>query len=161
MKTIARQWTQATALLALLWLAAACSRPAVSPWPEEAAMQVLELRAVRIDPADFHNSWSGKPLDLKVSLLDNGRVVPPVEELRIRGSRGERSLDKPQRWLVEARPDHAYQIIVEERARITRGARWEVPPMPEMGHWIFAENEGRLSFGQGSALIFRTRPLGE
>jgi len=146
-----------TLLLALALAGCAGARRAA--WPGAPDQRLLELTAVRLADADFSRRLDGDPRDVEVRLRDNGREIAAQADRVVHGSRGERALETPLRWLVEFRPDHSYQVVLQEQALLGGGRRWDLPPAPEMGHWVFVENEGRLSFGAGSALVFRTRVL--
>lgn len=153
----ARRALRSCIALALLALLISCSAGRVQP--RKAGDWMVELTEVQIGAADFNQSLLGEPLDIVVTVRENGREIRPSTPVRLSGQRGQRLLPKPMVWLVHFDPQRNYQMVVEEQALIAHTGRWEIPPTPRLGQWPFAAKDGLVRFGRESYLKFSLRKV--
>jgi hypothetical protein len=127
-------------------------------FPKKAATHVVELYKVQIGAQDFGLSTFGNPLNIKVSLKEDGQEIASNNPgVVLNGRRGERILQTPIQWVVNFNPQKNYQIYLEEQAIIASAHTWSIPGTPKIGYWPIAENKGHIAFGQESYLEFRDK----
>jgi hypothetical protein len=127
-------------------------------FPKRAATHVVELYKVQIGASDFGLSTFGNPLDINISLRQDGMGIAQSNGNHfLRGQRGERVLQEPIQWVVNFDPNKNYQIYLEEQSIIASRHSWAIPGTPQIGYWPIAENKGHISFGQNSYLEFRDK----
>ena len=117
---------------------------------------LVVLYKVQISPEDFSLSTFGNPLDLRINILENGKIL---DGALIKGYRGERKLDHPINMTIKYNPSKNYQIIVEEQSLIAPGVRWSIPGLPKIGLWPIGINSGTINFGKNSKLYFKDKIL--
>ena len=124
-------------------------------FPNEAATHIVQLRKVQFAGSDLNESTFGAPLDIKVTLLENGTPLPCASNNNVlAGTRGERVLKQPVQWIISFKPSNNYQIVLEEQAVIARAVKYAFPDAPKLGYWPFAEPEGRIQIGRNSYVQF-------
>ena len=124
--------------------------------PVRAETHVVRLIKVQFSEFDFSLSAAGQPMDLRVSLLEDGKEVEATSGSRLlSGRRGERVLDSPVEWLVRFDPNKNYQVVLTEQAPPGEtGKRTFIPATPRLGYWPIGEKNGHLAFGAESYLEF-------
>jgi hypothetical protein len=142
-------------LLLVVLLLFGCSGKSLNPmYPNKAATHVVEFYKVQIGADDFSLSTFGNPLDIKVSIKENGKTI--ASQL-IYGTRGERVFKTPISWIINFDPEKNYQIVLEEQSIIASAYVWEIPGTPKIGYWPIAKNNGIVTFGKNSYLGFKDR----
>jgi len=123
-------------------------------YPNKAATHVVELYKVQIGAKDFNLSTFGNPLNITVSLKENGATI--ASKL-LSGTRGERVLKTPVSWVINFDPNKNYQIVIVEESFIADAYRYSIPGTPKIGYWPIAENNGLVRFGKESYFQFRDK----
>jgi hypothetical protein len=118
-------------------------------YPKSTMEHTVTIDRVMITDADFHKSTTGGPLDVQVSLLENGREINPSTTNEFDGTRGERVLEKPLIWHVNFSPNNNYQLVVKEQAIIADASKWMIPETPKLGYWPI---ESKIKLGSSSYL---------
>ena len=115
-------------------------------YPGKAGVHVVELNSIKLNDKDFTLTDQGDPRPVRVYIVEDDRELPPDGGGSLAGTRGERTLDPPLRWLVNYAPEGQYQIIVEEEGE--GGNRWEFPPTARTGFWPVPANDYTLRIGK-------------
>jgi hypothetical protein len=123
-------------------------------FPKVAATHIVQLTKVQFAGSDLNESTFNEPLDVEVKLLENGVEIPSVNNNALNGARGERILKQPVQWIVNFKPENNYQIVIQELAIIAKSYKYWYPDAPKIGYWPFAEQDGKLGFGDNSYLKF-------
>ncbi len=124
--------------------------------PRQAETHTLRLLKVQFGKADFSRTSLGQPLDVRITLREDGTDLPATSgSPLLSGRRGERVLDTPLEWSVTFDRRKAYQIVLTEQAPPGEsGKRTFIPATPQPGFWPFGENHGHITFGAESFLEF-------
>lgn len=146
-------------VMMLIFLISSCSTEDIaksfSPlYPKKARTHIVELYKLQISEFDFNLSSFGNPLQIKISLFENGKEI---KSSLLSGKRGERKLKKPVQWLVNFNPASNYQITIKEQALIADAVVWKLPATPKIGLWPIAIDDGAIKFGRDSILYFRDK----
>jgi hypothetical protein len=128
----------------------------ISSTPDESGTHLIEFYKVQIAEDDFNRGLMGNPLELEVSILENGKKVG---QRTIKGTRGERFFQRPIYFTVKFSPKKNYQILIAEQALLANTKTWRIPPTPKIGVWPICFGEGKVEFGNESYLCFRDRVL--
>lgn len=122
--------------------------------PGKAERHIVELVQVQFDSDDLNESLAGNPLDLTINILQNGEPLRSNSEFNyLKGTRGERILTRPIRWVIDFDPNRNYQIRLEEVSIIAPKSALFIPKTPKLGDWPFAR--GKISIGTNSYLMFK------
>jgi hypothetical protein len=124
--------------------------------PKQAETHVVRLVKVQFSEFDFSLTSAGEPMDIRITLLEDGKDVTATSGSQLlAGRRGERALDSPVEWLVRFDPHKNYQIVLTEQAPPGEtGKRTFIPATPRLGYWPIGEGNGHLTFGAESYLEF-------
>jgi hypothetical protein len=121
-------------------------------YPGKPGQHIVELAKVKVQDQDFSKTPAGDPLPVRVYFIENDYEVDAEGGGVLSGTRGERTLDPPLRWMVNFKPDAKYQIVVEEQGE--GGTSYAFPPTPRPGFWPVPANNYTFRIGRNSFIRF-------
>ncbi len=121
-------------------------------YPGKPGVHIVEMEKVKVNDQDFTLTPGGDPWPVRVYILEDDHELEADGGGVLAGTRGERTLDMPLRWLVNFKPDARYQIVVEEQGE--GGNTWVFPQTPRPGFWPVPANNFVFRMGKASSIRF-------